>query len=156
MKTSKDTIDIIDSPESDYLYVSKSKIPNAGKGLYTAITIYKDEIISVYTGVILTERQVDIRVKKGVDQYFIDMLDGTIMDSMNIKGFAKYANDSQAYANPVFKNNAKIAFDDDDNVCLIATRKIKEGEEVYCGYGKRYWKKHGKIGKQITGTENTK
>ncbi len=142
LKRSSYNTDLIDSPESDYLYISKSKLPNAGKGLFTVVDLYKDEIISLFKGVILTDRQVDIRVKKGVDQYFIDMLDGTIMDSMTVKCFAKYANDSQGYSHSVFKNNSKIAIDEDGNVCLISTKKIKKGEEIFCSYGKRYWNKH--------------
>ena len=38
----------INAPESDYLYVQTSQLPNAGKGLFTAITIYKEEIISYF------------------------------------------------------------------------------------------------------------
>ncbi len=33
----------IDAAESDYLYKSPSQIPNSGKGLFTAIDIYKNE-----------------------------------------------------------------------------------------------------------------
>ena len=47
----------IDAPESDYLYLETSQIINAGKGLYTAIDIYKDEIISLFKGKILTENE---------------------------------------------------------------------------------------------------
>ncbi len=61
-----------------------------------------------------------------------------------VNGFAKYANDAQAFENGKFKNNAIITIDDEENICLVAKRNIKEGEEIFCGYGKRYWKKHGK------------
>ena len=37
----------IEASESDYLYIKESQIPHAGNGLYTAIKIYKDEIISL-------------------------------------------------------------------------------------------------------------
>lgn len=71
------------------------------------------------------------------------MVDGSIMDSMKIKCFAKYANDATGYLNSNFRNNANIALDEQDNVCIIARRSIKTGEEIFCSYGKRYWKKHG-------------
>nr|WP_272023308.1 SET domain-containing protein-lysine N-methyltransferase [Olleya namhaensis] len=64
------------------------------------------------------------------------------MDSMHTDCFAKYANDTKGSSNSVFKNNAKITLDDDGNVCIIATKHIKSGSEIFCGYGKRYWKKH--------------
>lgn len=133
----------IDAAESDYLYLKKSQIPNAGKGLFTAIDINKGEIISVFKGEILTDRQIDIRVKNNKDRYFIQMLDGTIMDSMNVKCFAKYANDAKGSLDSSLKNNSRIAVSDDDEVCIIATRNIKAGEEIFCGYGKGYWNKHG-------------
>lgn len=133
----------IDAAESDYLYLKKSQIPNAGKGLFTAIDINKGEIISVFKGEILTERQIEIRVKNNKDRYFIQMLDGTIMDSMNVKCFAKYANDAKGSLDSALKNNSRIAVSDNDEVCIIATRNIKAGEEIFCGYGKGYWNKHG-------------
>ena len=71
------------------------------------------------------------------------MIDGTIMDSMNTDCFAKYANDAEGYQNLNFRNNAYIALDDENNVCIVAKQNIQSGTEIFCGYGKRYWKKHG-------------
>lgn len=143
MRNSKTNSDRIDAQESDYLYVGKSQLPDSGDGLYTAIKIYKDEIVAVYNGEILTVEQAKQRAEKGTDKYFIDLSDRIILDSMNVLCFAKYANDANAYKDSDFKNNAKIAFDDDSNVCLIAIRNLKPDEEIFCSYGKRYWKKHG-------------
>lgn len=47
----------INAPESDYLFINHSQISNAGFGLYTAVTIYKDEIISVFKGKILSNEK---------------------------------------------------------------------------------------------------
>jgi uncharacterized protein len=134
---------IIESPEYDYLYTKISQIPDSGNGLFTAIPIYKDEIIAIFKGEILTSKVAEIRAKQGNDKYFISLLNGTIMDSMLVECFAKYANDASGFSKSEFKNNAKIALDDCENVCLIATKKIKIGEEIFCDYGKKYWKKHG-------------
>jgi uncharacterized protein len=131
-------------PEKDYLYTNLSQIENAGKGLYTAITIYKDEIIAVYKGEILSDKEAAEKAKKGKDIYFINLLNGSIMDSMHSKCFAKYANDASGFSKSDFKNNAKIALDENGNVCLIATKNIKPQSEIFCSYGKRYWKKHSK------------
>ena len=110
--------------------------------MFTAIKIYKHEIISVFKGEILTETEADIRIRNNLDRYFINMIDGTIMDSMNTDCFAKYANDADAFQNNQFQNNAEIALDDDNNVCIIATKNIGHSKEIFCSYGKRYWKKH--------------
>mgnify|MGYP003484911827 FL=1 len=132
----------IEAPESDYLYIQDSQIPNAGKGLFTAIDIYPNEIISLFKGEILTDNEAQKRVSEGKDRYFINMLDGSILDSMNVDCFAKYANDAEAFSKLEFKNNSKITLDDDDNVCIVATKKIKSQQEIFCSYGARYWKKH--------------
>ena len=132
----------IEAPESDYLYIQDSQITNAGKGLFTAIDIYPNEIISLFKGEILTDNEAQKRVSEGNDRYFINMLDGSILDSMNVDCFAKYANDAEAFSKLEFKNNSKITLDDDDNVCIVATKKIKSQQEIFCSYGVKYWKTH--------------
>ena len=132
----------IEAPESDYLYIQDSQITNAGKGLFTAIDIYPNEIISIFKGEILTDNEAQKRVSEGNDRYFINMLDGSILDSMHVDCFAKYANDAEAFSKLEFKNNSKITLDDDDNVCIVATKKIKSQQEIFCSYGVKYWKKH--------------
>ena len=132
----------INALESDYLYTDLSQLPHAGKGLYTAITIYKDEMIAIFTGEILNIEESKQRAENGKDLYFINLPDGTILDSMHSKCFAKFANDAAATSSSALKNNTKIAFDDEGRVGIIAMRNIKTGEELFCNYGKRYWRKH--------------
>lgn len=132
----------IEAPESDYLYIKSSQIKNAGKGLFTAIDIYKNEIISLFKGEIIANKEAKKRAELNDDKYFINLLDDSILDSMHTDCYAKYANDTAGLSKSNFKNNAKITLDEDNNVCITASRKIKSGEEVFCSYGKRYWKKH--------------
>jgi len=127
----------IDAKEEEYLYVKKSNISGAGNGLFTAITIYKDEVICLFKGEQLSHEESLKRMLAGEDRYFINMVEGGVMDSMHVNCFAKYAND---VVGSRFKTNAKISLDEYDNVCLVATRKISKGEEIFCSYGKRYWK----------------
>ena len=129
----------IQAKESDYLYIQKSGIPNSGMGLFTAIDIYKEEIISIFKGEILTNIEAQKRAAIGADGYFIQMLNGETLDSMNVHCFAKYANDAKGFVNSGMKGNSKIALDDSENVCLIATRNIAIGEEIFCSYGQKYW-----------------
>jgi hypothetical protein len=127
----------IDADEKEYLYVEKSQIPDAGKGLFTAISIYKDEVICIYKGEYLSEDEAKKRAIIGADRYFINMVQGGIMDSMHTSCFAKYAND---VVGTTYKTNSKISLDEYDNICIVATRRIMEGEEIFCSYGKQYWK----------------
>ena len=69
----------IDANEEDYLYIQKSQIENSGNGLFTAIEIYKEEIISVFKGRILTNNEAASIVLLNNDKYFINLLDGTIL-----------------------------------------------------------------------------
>jgi SET domain-containing protein len=140
---SKNDQNKIQAKESDYLYIQTSQLPNSGNGLFTAIEIFKEEIISVFYGEILTSEKSKIRAKSGNDAYFMNLLNGKILDCKNTDCFAKYANDAGGFSKSEFKNNAKITLDENNNVCLIAIRKIKSGEEIFCDYGKKYWKKHG-------------
>lgn len=135
-------INNIDALEVDYLYVKQSQIENAGKGLFTAIDIYKNESISIFKGEILSKQEAKRRALQKTDGYFINLLDGSIMDSIHTECFAKYANDAKGTVQSTYKNNAIITLDDDNNICLKATRAIKSGEEIFCSYGKSYWKKH--------------
>jgi len=142
LKTRYHNANSIEAEESDYLYIGASQLPNSGNGLYTAIAIYKDEVISLFKGEVLTTRQSKLRFDKGQDKYFICLPNGSMMDSMRVSCFAKYANDAEGFSKSLFKNSAKISLDEDRQVCLIATRNIKVNEEIFCAYGKAYWKRH--------------
>lgn len=133
----------IEALEEDYLYIEVSQLPNAGKGLYSAIPLFKDEIICYFKGEIIDNIEAKKRAGNKHDQYFINLINGSIMDSKHTKCFAKYANDAEGISKTILKNNAKITLDEEGNVCLIALKKIKSGEEIFCSYGKKYWQKHG-------------
>jgi len=130
----------INTKESNYLYIATSQLPNSGKGLFSSIDIHKNEIIALFKGEIINNNRALKRAKLGHDAYFVSMLDGNVLDSRKTKCFAKYANDVRGTENSAFKNNAQITLDDNDNICLIALKKIKEGDEIFCAYGFRYWR----------------
>lgn len=134
----------IQASEEDYLYIKLSQIENSGNGLFTAVDIYKEEIIAVFNGEILTDKEAKNRVDMGKDAYFMNLITGKILDCKNTECFAKYANDASGFRKSNFKNKAKITLDENENVCLVAIQKIKSGEEIFCDYGKKYWKKHTK------------
>ena len=114
----------IEAQEEDYLYVKSSQLSNSGNGLYTAITIYKEEIIALFKGEILSDTESEKRAKQDHNGYFMNLPNGRILDCRLTEGFAKYANDASGFSTSEFKNNAKITLDDNQNVCLIALKKI--------------------------------
>jgi SET domain-containing protein len=132
----------IDAKERDYLYIKESQIPASGNGLYTAIPIYKDEVISIFKGKIVSDIEAQRRVAIGEDAYFMNLPDGTILDAMKVKCFAKYANDASGLVKSLYKNNSKITLNEDGKVCIVASRNILIGSEIFCSYGKSYWKKY--------------
>lgn len=131
----------IDAPEEDYLYTDPSQIQGAGMGLFTAIKIFKNEIIAVFDGELISEAEQKIRIKKNENAYFVVLIKGKIMDSMHTNCFAKYANDANGSTKSDFKNNSFISLDEKDRPCIVATRTIKIGEEIFCSYGENYWRK---------------
>jgi SET domain-containing protein len=138
------TFDRIEARELHYLYIADSQIPNSGKGLYTIIPIWKNEIICLFKGEMLSADEARKREKRGDYKYFLNLPDGSTMDSKHVKCFAKYANDANGYEKTRFKLNSIITLDDNNNICLVATKNIKAREEIFCSYGNRYWKKFKK------------
>jgi hypothetical protein len=130
------------APEADYLYIKKSGIKEAGEGLFTAIDIHDEEIIAVFKGEMLSKKLAKQRASIGLDKYFVVMPDGGIMDSMPVFCFAKYANDLKGTKGNKRRNNANIELNEEGEVCLVASREILSGAEIFCSYGKNYWKKH--------------
>ncbi|MDR3581166.1 MAG: hypothetical protein P4L44_14490 [Oryzomonas sp.] len=139
---SNSTTYTIEAKEKEYLYIRESRISGAGNGLFTAIPIYKDEVISVFKGKILSDKEAHDRAENGEDGYFINLPDGTILDSRNVNCFAKYANDASGSVKTRYRNNSHITLDEVGNVCIVATGKILANKEIYCAYGTRYWKRH--------------
>jgi uncharacterized protein len=135
-----ENIEWIDAEEEAYLFTQTSQIPKSGKGLFTAIDIFKGEIISIFDGEIIDEDETNSRFENNKGAYFIGMLDGRIMDSMHIECFAKYANDARGISLTPFTNNAIITILDNNQIALVATKKIKANMEIFCAYGKAYWK----------------
>ncbi len=131
----------IEAKEQDYLYIKESQIPGSGNGLFTAIPLYKDEVISIFKGEILSDKEAQYRTKNGDDGYFINLPDGSVLDSMRVNCFAKYANDALGHVKIKRKNNSKIILDENGNICIVAIRNIMTGEEIFCSYGKKYWNK---------------
>lgn len=127
--------------EAEFLEVKESQIPNSGKGLFLCTNKKKGELIALFRGEVLSYEAAEKRALKNEDGYFINMSNGTILDSMHIECFAKYANDAHGIGKSLFRSNAEIQLSGNpDIVYLMAIRDIHAGEEIFTSYGRKYWK----------------
>lgn len=122
------------------LLVKKSQIPNSGKGLFTNKDIKKGAKIIEYRGEILDEKEFNIRADKKETYYVFFVKKNLYIDPMRTPQYkARYANDAAGSTRVKgFRNNSY--FDVIDDRCfIIASRKIKAGEEIFVSYTKSYW-----------------
>lgn len=127
--------------EAEFLQVKESQIPNSGRGLFLLTERKQGELIALFRGEVLSYEAAEQRALKNEDGYFINMSNGTILDSMHVECFAKYANDAHGLGKTKFKINTQIQLIGKDHIaCLIAIKDIKSGEEIFTTYGKKYWK----------------
>ncbi len=135
------TSDFTLEQEAEFLEVRESQIPDSGKGLFLLKEKKKGEIVALFRGEVLTYEAAELRALRHEDGYFINMSNGTILDSMPVECFAKYANDAHGLGKTKFKSNTEIQLSGKpDLVYLIALRDIKVGEEIFTSYGRKYWK----------------
>jgi SET domain-containing protein len=129
--------------EKKTLKVTKSKLPNAGKGLFTLIDVKKGEIVCEYEGELITWNEAINRNEKNIGKgaYFYFINNKNVIDAWAAKKtFGRYANDAAGLVKiPGLRNNATY-FEKGKKVFIKATRNIKAGEEIFVSYGKSYWR----------------
>lgn len=132
--------------ESDQFFVSKSRIKEAGNGLYSKKCFKKGEIIGEYTGKTfwLTDDQF-LKQFKDSDIYLMGLsyknpktkkskyLDGNPIYKES--GLLSFANDA---VNTEFENNAEF-IESGSKVFMTALKRISKGDEILVDYGKEYW-----------------
>lgn len=124
------------------LVVKKSRIKNAGNGLFTTSYIRKGDLIVQYKGENLTWKACVKRYGKDVNlaKYLYFVSDKNCIDAQNTPHeLARYANDANGFRkHPKYSNNA-----DYTNVrgvpYIIANRNINPGEEIFVDYQREYW-----------------
>jgi len=121
------------------LFVKKSTIPGAGKGLFTKVLIPKGTRITEYKGEILTWKEVEQMAddRNGYVFYFNSKY---CIDAWKTKkGVAHYANDARGITRvDGLKNNCEYVTE--KKRCYIeATKDIPAGSEIFVGYGAEYW-----------------
>ena len=120
-----------------WLRVKRSKIPKAGKGLFTAIAISKGQRIVEYKGKL--RKWKEAKWEDATNGYLLHINNQTVIDARPSKTFGRYVNDAHGFVRvPGLKNNAEYVTE--GKRCYIeAIRNIAKGEEIFVGYGREYW-----------------
>ncbi len=130
-----------------YLYLKKSKLPGAGKGLFTRVDIPKGTRIVEYKGRLQPWK--DVKHEDGRNAYLFKINSRVAINAEQyLKTFGRYANDARGFIRAEgLRNNAD--YEVEGNRCFMdATRKIKKGEEIFVAYGGNFWSLMRKIRKE--------
>ena len=122
------------------LIVKKSRLPNAGKGLFTTKPIKKDAKIIEYRGEIIDWKEYGKRVKEDKDGYLFFINNKRCIDAYPTPQYkARYANDAEGLSRiKGVRNNSNYEVFG-DKCFIVAERDIKAGEEIFVDYTKEYW-----------------
>lgn len=120
------------------LVVKKSRLPGAGKGLFTRDLISKGSFIIEYKGSITTWKKVLESTEFNGYVYYVNR--NHVIDAMqDDAGMARYANDAKGMVTmPGIVNNAEYVIRN-KQVFIKAITEINAGEEILVAYGKEYW-----------------
>jgi SET domain-containing protein len=127
------------------LYLKKSLIPGAGKGLFVKNEIKKGEIVCEYEGEIVPWSVCEKRAEQGHEGYAFFITKNRCVDAYFTKeAIARYANDAKGIGRVEgLKNNAQYEIktrQGEKRVFIVAIKNIKPNDEVLVDYGKEYWK----------------
>jgi len=119
------------------VYVRKSTLPGAGKGLFTRVAIFKGERIIEYKGVITTYQKIQDNPALNPYVYFVN--NNHVIDAMPFPDHpARYANDAEGITTmPGYVNNAGFIVEN-KRVFIEALADIPPGAEIFVAYGKAY------------------
>lgn len=119
------------------LYIKKSQLPNAGKGLFTKKTIPKGTRIVEYKGKITTWKEVKDDDNNG---YIFHITNKHVIDARPTpKALARYANDARGISRIKGLTNNSDFTVDKLHAYITAKKEIPAGSEIFVGYGKDYW-----------------
>ena len=124
------------------LVIRKSRLPNAGKGLFTTSPIRKGDIIVEYKGDNLTWKQCLKRYGENIHKacYLYYISPNNCIDAQyREEELARYANDANGFSSlKGAKNNAE--FNNIKGVPFLkAIANIPANAEIYCDYSGDYW-----------------
>jgi uncharacterized protein len=121
-----------------YLFVKRSSLPSAGKGLFTKKFIPKGTRIVEYKGRISTWR--DMSSNGHSSRYVFYVKRDHVIDAEPYKkAIARFANDAGGMIRVKGVNNNAYYEQEGLRVFITAKKDIEAGSEILVGYGKDYW-----------------
>jgi len=121
-----------------HLIIKRSRLPKAGKGLFTKVSIKKGTRIVEYKGRIQPWREV--KAQDGYNGYLMYITRNTVINALPaIKTFGRYANDASGLVKIKGLRNNTESISEGKRCFIEATRTIHAGEEILVGYGREYW-----------------
>ena len=120
-----------------HLFVKKSTIPGAGKGLFTKIDIAKGTRIAEYKGRRTTWKE----VKHDSTNYYLYTINrNNVIDAQRtLTALACYANDAKGFTRVKGLTNNCIYVNDNNRAFIEAVKNIPAGAEILVDYTKPYW-----------------
>ncbi|MCX8490232.1 MAG: SET domain-containing protein [Cyclobacteriaceae bacterium] len=128
------------------LFIKKSNLSQAGRGLFTKKEISKGTRIVEYKG--RKRKWKEVKHLDGHNGYLMYITRNAVIDALPaIKTFGRYANDARGLSRiPGLTNNCEYV--SEGSRCFIeAMRVIQKDEELLVGYGKEFWQLQRKIQK---------
>ncbi len=121
------------------LYIRKSTLPNAGKGLFTRKAIPKGTRIVEYKG--KRSKWKDVKDEDGRNGYIFYINRSNVIDALATKNaLARYANDARGLVRiKGLINNADYVVDG-LKAFIESKRNIPPNSEIFVDYGNDYWK----------------
>lgn len=120
------------------LFIKRSQIPGAGKGLFTKKLIAKGIRIVEYKGKVSAWNEVPDRKVYNGYIYYINRYQ--VIDAMLYKkALARYANDAKGITKVEDLTNNSRYIKDNGRVYIVAIKDIEAGSEILVGYKKEYW-----------------
>jgi len=120
------------------LVVKRSKLPAAGKGLFTKQAIKKGAVIVEYKGALTTWKK--ILSYPGFNGYVFYINRNNVIDAKRrFTALGRYANDAKGPGKMHGMVNNSHYITRGKQVYIQATRNIPAGGEILVSYGKEYW-----------------
>jgi len=120
------------------LVVKKSKLPGAGKGLFTKKAIPKGTRIVEYKGNVTTWKLAS--APEGFNGYIYYITRNHVIDAKRtLSALARYANDARGLSKVKGLLNNSNYVQDNGRVFIESIKDIPAGGEIYVSYGKEYW-----------------
>lgn len=122
-----------------HLYIKKSTLPNAGKGLFTKVFIPKGSLIVEYKGKVTTWK--DVKDEDGKNGYIFYVKRYHVIDALPTKKpLARYANDARGLTRIKGLTNNCDYITKELKAYIESKKSIPAGSEIFVDYGPDYWK----------------